>query len=223
SAASRRVLVVDDDVAICSYFSQLLQEQGYAVNTASDGEAALAAVQRHRPDLITMDLSMPVMDGRTAIRRLRADPVLKDIPIMVISAIPGFDSAGGDLAMPKPLDEHRFIENIRILLHDEPAGQRRLEFLVLYEEGRAQAVIPESFSAKCKVDFCSTAQLAERVRAGFEGMVAVPVDLLGKVDIELLHASPALRVMIMPVSDSGENVIPLPVLAGGTLNEGNEP
>jgi signal transduction histidine kinase len=221
--SGRRVLVVDDDTAIRSYFSQLLQEQGYAVSTAADGEAALAAVRRQRPDLITMDLSMPIMDGRTAIRHLRADPVLKDIPIMVISAIPGWESAGGDLAMPKPLDEHRFVENIRILLHDEPADQRTLEFLVLYEEGRAQAVIPESFSAKCKVDFCSTGQLSDRVRAGFQGMVAIPVDLLGKVDIDLLHASPALRVMIMPVSDSGENVIPLPVTTGGPLNEGNQP
>ena len=221
--AGSRVLVVDDDPAIRNYFTQLLQEQGYKVITAADGEAALVVARRQRPDLITMDLSMPIMDGRTAIRQLRADPDLRDIPIMVISAIPGWDTAGGDVAMGKPLDEHRFIENIRILLHDEPADQRKVEFLVIYEEGQAQTVIPESFSARCNVDFCPAGQLAERVSAGFQGMVAIPVDLLNQVDIDFLHSSPELRVMIMPVSNTGENAIPLPVATSGALTKGNKP
>jgi CheY-like chemotaxis protein len=111
-----KVLVVDDDPGVRDYLTQLLQEQGWDVLSAENGHAAIAAAKQYRPDLITMDLAMPVMDGRTAIVNLRADMELRNIPIMVISAIPGWESAGGDLAMPKPLDEARFLENSRMLL-----------------------------------------------------------------------------------------------------------
>lgn len=200
-----RVLVVDDDQAVRDYFTQLLQEQGYEVVTAADGEAALAAARLHQPDLITMDLAMPVMDGRTAIGRLRADPELRRIPIMVISAIPGWETAGGDVAMSKPLDERCFVENIHVLLRDgrADAGGREVDFLVLYADGQAKSAVPESFSAYCRVSFCPVGDLISRVQAGFEGMVAIPVDLLNKVDIDFLNATPALKVMIMPVAAAG--------------------
>ena len=90
-----RVLVVDDDPGVRDYFAQLLQEQDFEVATAVDGQAALSEAKGFEPDLITMDLDMPVMDGRTTIALLRADPELCHIPIMVVSAIPGFDTAGG--------------------------------------------------------------------------------------------------------------------------------
>jgi hypothetical protein len=69
--AGTRVLVVDDDPGVRDYFSQLLQEQGYEVITAADGQAAIDAAKNGQPDLITMDLAMPVMDGRTAIATTR--------------------------------------------------------------------------------------------------------------------------------------------------------
>lgn len=206
--AGTRVLVVDDDPGVRDYFSQLLQEQGYEVITAADGQAAIDAAKNGQPDLITMDLAMPVMDGRTAIATLRADPELKQIPIMVISAIPGWDTAGGDVAMSKPLDEARFVENIHSLLDDaDGAGvqTKKVRFLVLYEEGQSPAMVPGGFTAYCEVGFCPVGELLDRVQAGFQGMVAIPADLLSRVDIGFLNATPALEVMIMPVPALGEH------------------
>lgn len=211
--AGNRVLVVDDDPGVRDYFSQLLQEQGYEVITASDGEAALAAARAQRPGLITMDLAMPVMDGRTTIARMREDPLLRDIPIMVISALPGWETAGGNLAMSKPLDEARFVDNIERLLRQPPPREsgRKLRFLVIYDEPPAPTLAPNDFSAACEVGFCTVADLQTRIRDGFHGMVVVPADLIGKVDIAFLGASPSLEVMIVPVPGNGEKaVLPLP-------------
>jgi len=195
-----RVLVVDDDQGVRDYLTQLLQEQDYDVITAADGQAAVAAAQDFQPDLITMDLAMPVMDGRTAIVKLRADPQLQHIPIMVISAIPGWDTAGGDLAMAKPLDEPHFLNNIHLLLgRGETAEAKKVHFLVLYEVERDAAMAPGDFTAHCEVDFCSLDELSARIQAGFRGMLVIPTDLLNKVDLSMLNGIPSLEVMIMPV------------------------
>jgi signal transduction histidine kinase/CheY-like chemotaxis protein len=194
-----RVLVVDDDVGVRDYLTQLLQEQGHDVIAAADGQAALVAAQEFHPDLITMDLAMPVMDGRTAIAKLRADPELQHIPIMVISAIPGWETAGGDLAMAKPLDEARFLKNIHWLLGGgEIAEMENLHFLVLYETERDSALAPAGFKARCELEYCPLAELPTRIQSGFKGMVVVPVSLLDKVDLHMLNATPSLEVMIMP-------------------------
>ncbi|HUW35780.1 MAG TPA: PAS domain S-box protein [Rhodocyclaceae bacterium] len=199
-----RVLVVDDDPGVRDYFSQLLQEQDFEVATAMDGQAALSEAKGFAPDLITMDLDMPVMDGRTAIQLLRADPALRHIPIMVISAIPGFDSAGGDVAMGKPPDEALFVENIRALLNQPSVGREQtLRFLVLYEDGREPSGAPAAYAARCEVDFCPVGELTARIRAGFKGMVAIPADLLKRVDIGSLNAEPSLQLMIIPAATDG--------------------
>ncbi len=200
-----RVLVVDDDEGVRDYLTQLLQEQDYDVIAAADGQAALVAAQEFHPDLITMDLAMPVMDGRTAIAKLRADPVLQHIPIMVVSALPDWDTAGGDLAMTKPLDEPRFLKNIHLLLGDgEIAELRKMHFLVLYETDRDSAMAPGGFTVHCEVDFCRIDELPARIQSGFQGMLAVPVNLLDKVDLHMLNAAASLEVMIMPLQAARE-------------------
>lgn len=199
AANKPRVLVVDDDSGVRDYLTQLLQEQNYDVITATDGQSAITAAKAHRPDLITMDIAMPVMDGRTAITKLRADPELLHIPIMVVSAISGWESAGGDLAMAKPLDESRFLKNIHLLLGgDEIAELKKIRFLVVYETERNSAMAPSGFTAHCEMDFCPVDELLSRIQSGFKGMVAVPVNLLNKVDLHMLNAAPSLEVMIMP-------------------------
>ncbi len=211
-AGKPKVLVVDDDPGVRGYFTQLLQEQGYEVTTAADGQAALTAARSYQPDLITMDLAMPVMDGRTAITLLRADPGLKHIPIMVISAIPGWETAGGDVAMSKPLDETRFVDNIHLLLNDASADSavtKKVHFLVLYQKGQSPAMVPGGFAAYCEVGFCPVDELPARIQAGFQGMVAIPADLLSQVDIGFLNATPALEVMIMPVLATGGRTTPI--------------
>ena len=198
-----RVLVVDDDIGVRDYLTQLLQEQGYEVISAADGEAAMAAARTYRPDLITMDLAMPVLDGHTAIGRLRADPELQHIPIIVISAIHGWETAGGNFAMTKPLDEPHFLKNIHLLLcESENPGLKKMCFLVLYEGEPDLALATGGFTTHCEVDFCSIEGLPARIQSGFQGMVAVSAELLNKVDLSMLNGIPSLEVMIMPVQPS---------------------
>lgn len=196
----RKILVVDDDPGVRGYLAQLLQEQEYHVAVAEDGLAALAAARDFRPDLITMDLAMPVMDGHTAIVKLRADPDLQHIPIMVVSAIPGWEKAGGDLAMGKPIDESRFLENVHLLLGDrDHSASGKVRFLVLHDAGETPALTPGGFSVHCEVMFCPLDELPGRIQSGFQGMVVIPTHLLGQVDLTMLQGTPSLEVMIMPV------------------------
>jgi signal transduction histidine kinase len=203
-----KVLVVDDDVGVRDYLTQLLQEQDYDVITAADGQAAIIAAQAYHPDLITMDLAMPIMDGHTAITNLRADPELQHIPILVVSAITGWETAGGDLSMSKPLDEPRFLKNIHLLLgRSESAESKKMCFLVLYENERNMTMVPSGFIDHCEVNFCPLDELSARIQSGFQGMVVIPTDLLNKVDLSMLNGVPSLEVIIMPVQAAVRKII----------------
>jgi two-component system, cell cycle response regulator len=88
------ILIVDDSVAIRRIISRALTAVGYQVVEASDGSEALAACRAQRPDLVLLDIDMPVMDGPTALREMRADPHLASIPVLFLTARTG----GADVA-----------------------------------------------------------------------------------------------------------------------------
>ena len=85
ASASPRVLVVDDEPDIVAAVEQILQIEGYAVASARNGAEALAVLDSLRPDVIILDLMMPVMDGEEFRRRLAEHPAA-DTPVIVISA-----------------------------------------------------------------------------------------------------------------------------------------
>jgi len=82
----KKVLVVEDDEFSRDMLTRRLQRSGFEILAAADGREGLLAARQHRPDVILMDLDMPVMDGRSAIRSLRNDPRTYKIPIIVLSA-----------------------------------------------------------------------------------------------------------------------------------------
>ena len=81
-----RVLLVDDDPEILEATGQVLREWGYAVDEARDGLTALSLARGARPDLMLVDLMMPVMDGATLIEQLREEQVAPGVPLVVFSA-----------------------------------------------------------------------------------------------------------------------------------------
>jgi CheY-like chemotaxis protein len=81
-----KLLIVDDEVAILEALTDILSVEGYEVATAANGAEGLQQVGRDRPDLILLDLMMPVMDGQEMLRRLKEDPALRSIPVVVMSA-----------------------------------------------------------------------------------------------------------------------------------------
>ncbi|GIL08804.1 MAG: response regulator [Chloroflexota bacterium] len=81
-----RILVVEDNQDNMTLICDILISLKYTVLQAVDGEQGIAAAASERPDLILMDLSLPRVDGWTATRRIKADPELKDIPIIALTA-----------------------------------------------------------------------------------------------------------------------------------------
>ena len=81
-----RILVIDDSPTITKVVQLVLTKAGFHVHTAPDGEAGLAAVRADRPDLILLDFVMPRMNGYQFCRELNADPKLRDIPVVLMSA-----------------------------------------------------------------------------------------------------------------------------------------
>ena len=114
----KRILVVEDQELNRDLLVQIL-EDAYAVVVSVDGADAVARAERERPDLILMDFGMPVMDGWEATRRIKADPVLRHIPIIAITShamVGDEDKArqvGCDDYMAKPIDEDELLAKIR--------------------------------------------------------------------------------------------------------------
>jgi two-component system, chemotaxis family, chemotaxis protein CheY len=111
----RRVLVVDDERPIREVIAEALRESGYEVETAPNGAAALARLRR-RPDVVVLDLMMPVMDAVAFTRRLRVHPHGADVPIVVLTAAyPAHEAAAGLGAMaclPKPFQLDELLDTV---------------------------------------------------------------------------------------------------------------
>ena len=123
------VLVVDDEPAVRESLERSLRFEGYDVSTAADGQSALAAVARDRPDLIVLDVLMPGLDGLQTCRRLRAAGDFT--PVLMLTArdatadrVSGLD-AGADDYLVKPFALEELLARIRALLRRPGAGSGR--------------------------------------------------------------------------------------------------
>jgi len=81
-----KVLIVDDEPNNVDFLEQALEDSGYQLITATNGQEALNKIQSEQPDLILLDLNMPVMDGFTVLAKVKEDPNLRDIPVIIISS-----------------------------------------------------------------------------------------------------------------------------------------
>jgi CheY-like chemotaxis protein len=104
------VLVVDDEVLLVELLRAALEEEGYDVRTAPDGQAAWEAVAAARPDVVLTDVMMPRLDGWGLYRALQAEAAYRDIPVVLMSAgaqlqgqAAGPGGAGGDRRPPRVL------------------------------------------------------------------------------------------------------------------------
>jgi CheY-like chemotaxis protein len=117
----KRILVVEDQELNMDLLVQLLEEE-YEVLTATDGAAGLALAEREQPDLILMDLSLPVMDGWEATRRIKANDDLRHIPVIALTAHAMVGDAtralacGCDDYLTKPLDEDLLFQRLESYL-----------------------------------------------------------------------------------------------------------
>ena len=130
------ILAVDDMPQNLDLLTRRLVSHGYEVATASDGEDALARVSELEPDLVLLDVMMPRMDGIEVVRRLKADPSYRHIPVILVTAksdprdvVDGLN-AGGDDYLTKPIDHAALLARVRSMLriktlHDQVQDQAR--------------------------------------------------------------------------------------------------
>jgi two-component system, cell cycle response regulator DivK len=116
---SKRILVVEDQEDSRRILRDLLKSADYEIMEAVNGEEALTAAATQRPDLILMDIQLPIIDGYEATRRIKADPALRAIPIIVVTsyALSGDESkaraAGCDAYITKPYSPRAILAKIR--------------------------------------------------------------------------------------------------------------
>jgi len=126
---SKRILVIEDQADNRQILRDLLTSADFEVIEAADGEEGVAAAAAQRPDLILMDIQLPLLDGYEATRRIKADPALRAIPIIVITsyALSGDDekarAAGCDAYFSKPFSPRQLLAKVREYL--SPPGSTR--------------------------------------------------------------------------------------------------
>ena len=195
------VMVVDDDPSIRRYLSQIMEHEGYGVCEAENGRQALELARKQRPNLITMDLRMPDMDGQTAIAHLKASGDLGKIPIIVVSVMPEEGLSGGDAYIAKPVDEERLLNSTRFLLQQDnelsavaaPASQ---SFLIVDLPDRETRLptIPRDLS---QVAHCGIDEVRQFLAEGFSGMLVIPAESLKDLDLQfLLEKTKVMGVII---------------------------
>jgi DNA-binding NarL/FixJ family response regulator len=125
------LLLIEDDRETLDLLVETLEEAGFTVDTASDGEAGLAAIQRLKPDLVLCDISMPGTSGFDVLERLTATyPRHADIPLVFLTALADRESVlrgrqlGADDYVTKPVDFEILIEVIKARLHSGVARAR---------------------------------------------------------------------------------------------------
>ena len=119
---SKKILVVEDTEDNRQILRDLLGMAGYSLVEASDGAEGVAKAAEHKPDLILMDIQMPVMDGYEATRRIKADPTLASIPVIAVTsyALSGDEQkardAGCDGYIAKPFSPRQMLAKVREIL-----------------------------------------------------------------------------------------------------------
>src|SRR5215208_1247164 len=114
-----KVLIVDDEPLNVDYLQQELEDSGYQIITAFNGQEALDKIKSQQPDLVLLDLMMPVLDGFAVLSEIKADNVLRDIPVIIVSASNDSKSIvkgikqGADDYITKPIDADHLKKKVK--------------------------------------------------------------------------------------------------------------
>ncbi|MGW5864183.1 response regulator [Streptomyces sp. NPDC055239] len=127
SGVSGRVLVVDDNKVIRQLIRVNLELEGFEVVTAADGAECLDVVNQVRPDVVTLDVVMPRLDGLRTAARLRSDPRTRNLPIVIVSACTQYEVESGlevgvDAFLAKPFEPSELLGIVRQLMENGGGG-----------------------------------------------------------------------------------------------------
>jgi PAS domain S-box-containing protein len=189
------VLVADDNADMRAYLHRLLSAR-YEVETAVNGEAALEAVRRRRPDLILSDVMMPRLDGFGLLRAVRADPNLNDVPVVLLSARAGEEAsiegleAGADDYLVKPFSVRELLARVRTNI-DLARARRHTAQILQDSEQRLRSIFAEANVGIAQTDLLGRYVLVNRKYCEIVGRSMQ--ELLGMRLIELTYAEDVPR------------------------------
>ena len=127
----KKVLVLDDEPNVVAYLETLLQDNGYDTVSAGDGREGMEKARSEKPDLITLDISMPEESGVRFFRELKEDPDLSGIPVIIVTGVTGYGGKPEDFQkfissrgqvpppegfVPKPIDRDELLKGVTSLL-----------------------------------------------------------------------------------------------------------
>ena len=173
----KKILVVDDEKDLTALVSLHMKMAGYEVLSASNGEKALVVARQEKPDLIILDLMLPKIDGWEVCRRLRQDPEIKNVPVIMLTAraetedkLKGFE-AGADDYVTKPFSPRELVARVKRVLaraEAEPIMPKR------YIKGKVEIDL-EDFKVKVAG---KEEVLTEKEKAILKALVSRPGELL---------------------------------------------
>lgn len=201
-----KLLIVDDVPTNLDVIYQSLQDEGYEVFVATDGETALEVVAREHPDLVLLDVMMPGIDGFEVCRRLKANAQVGQIPVIFLTArhetdgvVQGFQAGGVDY-VTKPFQKEEVL--VRIRTHLEYAFLAR----ALVQKNRdLEAEIARRTVLDNRLSMMSEAEKARWDIDGFVGQSRMMQDILKK--IRLLQNADAVSVLITGESGTGKELV----------------
>jgi len=129
-----RILAVDDEANIARLIQVNLERHGYQVETAGTGAQALAKIRANRPDLVVSDVMMPEMDGLELLKNIKMDPVLADLPVIMLTAkaqdidVVRSLSGGADMHLTKPFNPQELLQFVKRVLaaQEDDEGRFRI-------------------------------------------------------------------------------------------------
>jgi len=212
SAAGRKILIVDDDPAVHDVLRITLSKEGYRLLHAYDGTEALDLVREHHPDVITLDVMMPRVDGWSVLSELKSDPKLARIPVIMLTIVDertmGY-SLGASEYMTKPVDRTRLVELVRrftaqaqediVLVVDDDADVRAIVKVTVEKTGLKTA---EAVNGQAALDWLA----AHRSPALILLDLMMPV-MDGFAFLERVRANPAtahVPIVVLTAKDLTE-------------------
>lgn len=179
-----KILIVDDEPFNVDYLEQELEDLDYETVSATDGQEALVKVMSESPDVILLDIMMPIMNGFEVLNHLKADPYTRDIPVIVISAandlssiIKGIEMGAEDF-LPKPFDPTLLRARINASLEKKQWHDREKIYIQQIEREKARAdellrvILPEAIIDELK----RTNRVRPRI---FDGVAVLFTDVVG--------------------------------------------
>lgn len=124
--APPKILIVEDELDVASYLESLFQDGGYETLVAPDGMAGYELARSERPDLITLDITMPVQSGFRTYSRFKEDRILRRVPVVIITAVSDSIAdlqkefqglSGPEGFMTKPLDPEKLLQMVKKILN----------------------------------------------------------------------------------------------------------